>query len=641
MNTLTDLPAAAKARFKIDHIKALADVIQEQMAAPGAKKWRQHVGRRTPQQLALLVLYCCVQGRVYDEESAPSRQAVALGLAQALGVKGSDWEKLRVGIGLLDLATRAELIEDIRRTSSDSSHEPWRVRLTAAAMDKLGEYVRLADQAPDDPLLQPQTGPVWVRQNQEGLIKPEAVPHAYSEACDAIRNTGWRINEVVLDAMMRDEVEVELRERLSGSRKSFVRAKDTLRALAAANRFRGKTIYFPVHLDFRGRVYQGGALRFTGASAPIQALLEFANGEKVNTHPRWQGAMHLAAYVAGTWGRRGDVEKLAEWTAQNETLVLATLEKPGKRWRDLGDDRWKALAACNAWRRYRDGESVHLPCSFDATTSGLQMYALLVRDDELGKKVGLIGERGGFYEAVMKSANTTRDAAKAVGIPYFYGAGEKKTCEALEDLGVKGDLASLNRRIRKVIETEAPSFKRTKKWLERIGREFSELKKPFYWRTPLGFLVNADYRHMGGINVTTYIWRDGRSRRIKLVMQEPTKALSAKAQSKAVAANLIHSLDAALLMATVREGATKRHRLPLIDRWGVVHDCFAVHPNHAAHLRENVAKHAIWAVFGADYLQQLYEQFEEQAGKDLPAPPAHNPTLSMNEWGTGWEALTI
>jgi hypothetical protein len=86
-------------------------------------------------------------------------------------------------------------------------------------------------------------------------------------------------------------------------------------------------------------------------------------------------------------------------------------------------------------------------------------------------------------------------------------------------------------------------------------------------------------------------------------------------------------------MATVNEGSRVG-----IDRWGCVHDCFATSPNNIASLVTNVSKFAQWQVFGKDWLADLHQQFEKQAGVKIVPPPAHEATLT-HEFMLGQQAL--
>lgn len=653
---------AAVKKLQADHLPRLAAEIRAATSRSGDQKWRKHQGRRTPEQLALLILDCVIRPRPDDEKHPPARQAVAMDIAKALGLKDSgrsSWTlMLRVGIGLLDLAARVELIEDIRRKTAvkGEPREPWRIRLTPAAEANLQGYIdKLSELAEvrDDPLLERPTGPVFVKRNPMGRADQSAGSNVCATALEVLRGTRWRVNRFIFETMKATMADSDLQFLYSGLQdndwKSRVKRKDRLLAFATAARFRDKEFYFDVYCDFRGRVYQSGALRWTGASPAVQSLLEFADGEKVLDDKRTQGALHLAAYLAGVWGQKGSIEKIAKWTLANESMLLATARDPLKRkeWRRLDEKkRWPALAACDAWRRFREGQPVHLPCSFDATTSGLQVYALLMRDEELGAKVGLLeGTEGTFYDDVAAACpGETRATAKSVGIPLFYGAGKDLTAEALaEDVGGKAtaeSVATRNLRLRKTIETLAPSFMSVRKWLSRqVAPAFAEVDKALTWKTPTGFAVIMDYREPEGIKVETY----AQGRRIKLVMQHPSKDLKhvgkEGSQAGSIAANVIHSLDASLLIATINEGSRRRHGFPAIKNWAVVHDSFGVHPNHASHLRVNVAKQAIWEVFANDWLTDLHAQFNEQAGIAIPPPPAHPATFEA-KWRHGWEALT-
>ena len=623
-----------------------------------------------PRQLALVVLYMILRPRPDNDKHAPSRQQVAWDIGRALGLETHDdadeQQILRVGFGLLHLAAQAGLIRDITRRVSvkGDPRTPARVELTEQAIERLSEYTaRFADldnHLPDDPLRERPTGEIEVKQNRRGKIAPPPLPQPFIDALENIRGTRWRVNQFVLRTMTSKLSNGQWRylfEGLQGSDwRSSVSRKDRLLALATAQRFRDGTFYLDLHCDWRGRVYQRGPLRYTGAEHMIQALLEFADGEVIQAGIN-NAAIPLAAYVAATWGEKGsDLRELEKWTLAHEDLLTAVAEDPARnnRWWKLPDKkRWQALAAADAWRAYRAGRPVHLPCSFDASCSGLQVYALLMRDVALGSLVGLTEDSSGtYYEKVAeRCVGEDRATAKAVCVPLLYGSSLATSVRDLaEASGSRRNEAKLRRQarlLRAAAEDLAPAFKQVRTWLERsVAPEFRRLNREMRWRTPLGFEVVFDSRVMTGTKVTTWIegqrrktikngkvhW-ERRARRVKLVMQRPSERLDHRKQRSGLAANLVHSLDANLLVAIVALSSQRG-----IHSWGVVHDCFAVHPNHVHGLFVFGFRKAVQRVFGEDWLLDLHRQLEQQAGTKIPAPPKHVAELPQT-FGECWGAI--
>jgi hypothetical protein len=59
-----------------------------------------------------------------------------------------------------------------------------------------------------------------------------------------------------------------------------------------------------------------------------------------------------------------------------------------------------------------------------------------------------------------------------------------------------------------------------------------------------------------------------------------------------------------------------------ITSWGVVHDCFAVHPSKIGSVRGAYLL-AFRRVFRSDWLTKLWEQLEDQLNGELDRPPDH------------------
>ena len=69
-------------------------------------------------------------------------------------------------------------------------------------------------------------------------------------------------------------------------------------ATQIAQRYRGKTIYFPHSYDFRGRVYPIAVGLSPQGSDAVKSLLQYANGKKLNQ----RGQQWMWAYLASLYG---------------------------------------------------------------------------------------------------------------------------------------------------------------------------------------------------------------------------------------------------------------------------------------------------------------------------------------------------
>jgi hypothetical protein len=665
----------AATQLKKDHLERLGQEISKPQPPRKALWWRI-AGHMPAHDLAALILHYILLFRPEDEEHAPSRQAVALDIGWGLGISDKD-TRLQVGLQLLQLAFKAELIRPITRKARIAGKQRSLVliRLTKEASKRLNEYVKRSAHLDfkEEPKRERPTGDILRIKNRLGMMDPPPLPPAFIKALEHIRGTPWRINELVLNRMLASLDEEELLyvygEFHDDSWLTEAKRKDRLMAIRTAAKFRGAPFYLDVGCDYRGRIYHHGPLRYTGADSVVQPLLEFANGEEINplsitvddgsaSAPTLSNAAALlASYVAAKWERKGCTEELVAWTLEHEKQLIevATAADPGRHpllakliqdtreKEKKKDPSWQALASADAWRLFRKGEAVHLPCSYDAVCSGLQVYALLMRDQELGERVSLTDDsKGKYYLEVANACGISRDAAKAVAVPFLYGSQPKTSAIALakEDRKppeMSWQYAPLAEQVREEAKARALAFAQVRDWLtDGIAPVFKTINREIAWITPLGFKVVMDARVMKGREIRVYVeghakkevvngverW-PRRSQEIKLDLSEPTEELDHEKQALALAANVIHSLDANILVATVNLGAKRG-----IKNWGVVHDCFAVHPNEIANLTNVVSKFALREVFSNDWLTGLHNQFTAQvrevdAGVHVPAPPAH------------------
>lgn len=404
-----------------------------------------------------------------------------------------------------------------------------------------------------------------------------------------------------------------------------------------------RAIWFPHHMDFRGRVYPIPATAIhPQADDGGKALLEFAHGLPIGK----SGSYWLAVHIANLFG----VDKVAfkdrvEWTYDHaEQLIDSALDPlDGERFWTTADDPWMALAAAFEFAAYLDqGEDYvsHLPIPLDGSNSGLQHFSALLRDPEGARAVNLVpsDKPSDIYQtgadtaqawvdddtdpdaAVWRGGKVTRRLVKRPFMTYVYSATrygmQDMVFQSLRELDASQpkphlggadnyDAAKyLSYVLFKVVGQTVSAATKAMSWLREVAKVASDAGKDLLWTTPDGLPVQQDYRVPIGKRVKVH-WK---GQRITLMLAQDGSSLDARGQANGIAPNFVHSLDAAHLRAIAR--AAKRSG---INYLAVIHDSFAT---HAARTDELVG--LLKETFVEQYRPDILAKFREEVVATLP-----------------------
>lgn len=457
-----------------------------------------------------------------------------------------------------------------------------------------------------------------------------------------------------------------------GSRMSFGRL------LWVANRFRDReAIWFRYTLDFRGRVYADGFLNPQGDDLN-RGLLRFSEAVEVGTE---QAACYLAIHGANTWANKDAdgvaTDKLAlqdriRWAEDNTDWIIRCAEDPltHREWMeaDGGDKAWTFLAWCKEWAGYqREGLAwkTQLPISFDATCSGLQNMAAMMRDEVSGCAVNLMpmDKPADIYGIVAEKVNgwLMEDAAKGVDYAkqWLHFGVDRKVCKrptmtlsyGAKEYGFKAQIMEdtllpayakakdkhgnvdrekfpfddngwqaalyLAKLIWRATGETVIAARSVMDWLQQAARLLARRGLPITWVSPIGFPVLQDYRDREPMRIETKLM--GKIVALRLTFEGAK--LDKAAQSNGVAPNWVHTHDASLLMETVNL---------CIDHGGVkdfhmIHDSFGVHAPHCDLLLESVKEAFVQMYTREDVLdifrQSVLEQLSDEDKPELPELP--------------------
>jgi DNA-directed RNA polymerase, mitochondrial len=159
--------------------------------------------------------------------------------------------------------------------------------------------------------------------------------------------------------------------------------------------------------------------------------------------------------------------------------------------------------------------------------------------------------------------------------------------------------------INKAIENMVPRAKEVRDRLQQLAKLCAKENKPLRWTTPLGLPVHNRY-HLPETEIIS-VTLNGRRRRVKLVVDDK-EGIDKKKAINAVAANFVHSLDAAHLQS-IALGAAEEG-ISMVS----VHDCFGCLAPRAKRFKEIICER-----FVRLHKPYLLARVWESARQDLSA----------------------
>jgi len=491
-------------------------------------------------------------------------------------------------------------------------------------------------------------------------------------ALNAFQETPWRINRRLFEIMRRAWASGEPKEVLppplpdvAGFKnlsarwvREILSARDGMdRRLALARRFLDDAeIYYPWHLDWRGRAYAIPQTVHPQADDGGRALIEFARGKPLGE----RGAHWLAVHLANLWGRDGvnhmSFDERVKWVKDHQAEILDSAARPleGKKFWTRAKKPWRFLAAAMEWAGYAaegPGYVSRQPIAMDGTCNVHQHLSALGRDPVGGKFTNLVPGPvpEDIYQKVADriARYVDQDALGEEEIAWeWQGAIDRALVKqptmtapyGVTHKGVRDQIRTVIRdeypdefmapwlaaeylaRLLKdaVAETAVKAVEITD-WLRKCAKLLGKKKRGLSWLVPTGFRVTNLYPKMVGHRVRTALIT------LATLRPHPGGKIDLTDAANGIVANLVHSLDAAHMMLTVCE----LHSKGLRD-FGMVHDSYAVHACDVDLMNE-VLRAEFVRVHTEFTLATLYDEMKASApGIDLPPPPAPG-TLDLAE----------
>jgi DNA-directed RNA polymerase len=495
------------------------------------------------------------------------------------------------------------------------------------------------------------------------------------KAVNALQNTPWRINRGVYDVMCQYynqfRTAAESLRKGSSIGESFVTELDQKKTDPSLVRFfDAKTqsriilerfrpeickrfaeferFYFPYQLDHRGRAYCVPQIFHPQADDLGRALLEFADPKPLGT----RGAYWLAVQIANLSGyNKVSFQRRVEWAYENEDAIIEFARNPLSEHQFWKIDRhpWCLLAACREWEAYRrtgSGFESRLPILIDGTCNGLQHLSAMGRDPVVGKATNLIpgNEPEDIYRWVADRASKENDAraqqgktealewagkidrgiAKVATMPAPYGITRQGIQEGLiaeikerEERGLgpfpsrRGTMSYLAGILEKSVAEVIVKGTEIMKWLRRVTSNLAEHNCGPRWTVPSGFVVVHEERkpQLRRIDVPGCT--------IRVPIENTRGKLNKKKQRDGIAANFVHSFDAAHMMLTFTSLSAQG-----LTHFAAIHDGFGVHASDVDTLGE-----ALRDQFVHIYQGSVLEEFANEQRRNYPHVRIDDPPL--------------
>jgi DNA-directed RNA polymerase len=409
-------------------------------------------------------------------------------------------------------------------------------------------------------------------------------------------------------------------------------------------------IYFSYQYDFRGRIYPIQQHLQPQGPGFVKALLEFADGDKLDSEDAVHWFMVHGANCYG-YDKEPYAERISLISEKREDILAIAEDPMGNRdkWSEA-DAPFLFLAWCFEYADYvRDPDNFvsRLPVALDATCSGIQIYSGLLLDSDGARAVNVIGDqREDIYQKVADKVNefltngeymqeivynqsdgTTHhvdtkplaDSLKGkvnrrltkrntMTQPYsvtFRGM-KDQLVEELNDMDSHNEkfwvgenwlaamfLADLNAR---AIESVVKGAKVGQAYLVDVTRDLALQSRWVAYRAPL-----TQFPVIQRINRTKVERIQTAIGKLSIKTTIPNE-LDIRKMRSGVAPNYVHSLDAALLGDTV----LRLHRLGC-SKFHMIHDSYGVPAKYVVDLNREVRESFI-KLFESDPLESWYNQ---------------------------------
>lgn len=413
-------------------------------------------------------------------------------------------------------------------------------------------------------------------------------------------------------------------------------------------------LYFPTCVDWRYRLYFKSSLHPQGSDVQ-KAMLQFGRKKPLGD----RGLFWLKVHVSTCYGYdKALFEERAAWADANIQQIREVAQRPfdAEAFRSA-DSPWCFLAACRDLVAALDSPVPELyesaiPVAMDATNSGSQHFAAMLRDPVAGQLTNLYWtgntEKADMYmdvkvrtdESVISAMTDidsvvqadfwrkneiTRSMCKRPCMTYTYSATVRSCAEyiylAARESGYEGleefsifKLSSwLAPRMRSAVEAANPKAAEAMRYMQQITGRIPT-KQHMQWLTPLGGLVVNRYCE----NETTRVSVKSMGLTHILCYNRDFDTNNRRKSKSGIAPNAIHSMDATHLMRVIN--AFPGDIMP-------IHDSVATHACDVDAMHKHIRAEFVGMYTEGYELLDVLAEAAVKAGADLEG-------LEMPEKGT-------
>lgn len=446
------------------------------------------------------------------------------------------------------------------------------------------------------------------------------------------------------------------------------------------------SIWFPMNIDFRGRVYPIPTGLNPQGDDMTKSLLQYANPVPVSTEDAPDALKWLAIHGAGLAGHdKIPLEDRVAWVEENKQNILSSAENPlDFPWWQEQDKPWQFLAWAMEYKRaleYLDshgtlaGFDCRCTIAYDGTCSGLQHYSCLLRDPVGGSAVNLIDhdKPSDIYREVSDKVltmvkkdvmeGTTKGKERKDGT---FGPGTKQMAEAWLAHGINRkvckrpvmtlaygsgqygfadqiyeDTTRDNPHFAGVGDRQAAQYLAKLTWkavqttvvaaiegmecLKKIATALAKADMPVEWVTPMGLPIQQMYLARKTESFQLRLGNASTRYRIYVTTVSENEDVDRHKQATGVAPNFIHSLDATHLMMSINEASKEG-----CVNFSTVHDSFGTSLGEAARLRRIIRQQMVKLYTEHDPLADFLRHAEELLGEPLDIELPKKGSLDIN-----------